>query len=345
LKKYYVTGNTAKGLVNYISSNLQNIKQTIILKHPSDSLKTSLIQQVIDSYQSNYEIEVLLSALSSKYLDGVIIREKSLAVICDRVAKNNKIPNAVEIDCSLFTKDKPAINTELKEKIIHHTEKAYKNFRTGLSIHDDLEAIYINEMDFDRANELAQEFIQRIMKNQEKQNRKSTTYHRLFGTNTADGVVNEVPHITERMKKVYYIKGRAGTGKSTFMRKVVKSCKEYGFDIEVYHCSFDPGSMDMVLVPELEFCMFDSTDPHEFFPTREGEEIIDLYEEAVKPGTDEKYEEQITKVHNHYKSFMKQGVKELKKAGEYREKYESQFIFTEEDKNAIVECINQQVIQ
>ncbi|KPH76678.1 hypothetical protein [Oceanobacillus caeni] len=104
MKKYYVTGNTAKGLVNYISSNLQNIKQTVILKHPSDSLKTSLIQQVIDSYQSNYEIEVLLSALSSKYLDGVIIREKSLAVICDRVAKNNKIPNAVEIDCSLFTK-------------------------------------------------------------------------------------------------------------------------------------------------------------------------------------------------------------------------------------------------
>lgn len=345
MKKYYTTGNTAEGLINHISSNLQNIKQVIILKHPSDSLKTGLIQQIIDSYQSHYEVEVLLSPFSSKYLDGVIVREKSFAVICDQLATHNSIPNSIEIECSLFTKDKREFNKELEEKVIYYTGKAYENFKTGLAVHDDLEEIYIKEMDFARANELAKDFTQQMMKNQKKQNRKSITYHRLFGTNTADGVVNEVPHIIEKMKKVYFIKGRAGTGKSTFMRKVVKACEEFGFDLELYHCSFDPGSLDMVLVPELEFCMFDSTDPHEFFPTREGEEIIDLYEEAVKPGTDEKYEKQITKVHNHYKSFMKQGVKELKKAGEYRDKYEDQFTFTEEEKNAIVEYIKEQVIQ
>ncbi|WP_068673122.1 hypothetical protein [Oceanobacillus sp. Castelsardo] len=346
MKKYYVTANTAEGLINHVSSNLQNIKQIIILKHPSNSLKTGLIQQVIDSFQPNYEIEVLLSSLSSKYLDGIIIRDKSLAVICDQVATTDiKTFNAIEIDCSLFIKDKPVLNKELEKKITYFTEKAYEKFKTGLTVHDDLETIFINEMDFNRANELAKELIQRIMENQSERNRVSTTYHRLFGTNTADGVVNEVPHIIEQMKKVFYIKGRAGTGKSTFMRKIVEACEDYGFDLELYHCSFDPGSLDMVLVPELEFCMFDSTDPHEFFPTREGEEIIDLYEEAVKPGTDEKYEEQISKVNNHYKSFMKQGVKELKKAGEYREKYEKQFSFTEEEKNAIFEFINKQVIQ
>src|SRR5690606_31689042 len=102
----------------------------------------------------------------------------------------------------------------------------------------------------------------------------------------ADGVVNEVPYILNQVKNVYHIKGRAGTGKSTFMRRVVAACEAYGFDLELYHCSFDPGSLDMLLVRELDFCIFDSTEPHEFFPTREGEQIIDLYEEAVNPGTD-----------------------------------------------------------
>ncbi|WP_156288254.1 hypothetical protein [Oceanobacillus salinisoli] len=344
MKKYYVSANTAEGFINHITTNLQNIKQIIILKHPSNTLKTAIIQDAVHTYKSNYDVEVLLSPLGKKHLDGIIIREKSLAIISNRIATTD-IAGAIEIDCSLFIKHKPTLDNELQEKFKYHTEEAYKNFATGLKIHDDLEEIYINEMNFKRANELAEEFIQNLLQNENKQDRQAHTYHRFFGTNTADGVVNEIPNLIEGIQNVYYIKGRAGTGKSTFMKKIAASCEEYGYDVQVYYCSFDPNSLDMVLVRDLDFCIFDSTDPHEYFPNRDGEKTLDLYEKLVTPGTDEKYEEQITKVNNHYKSYMKHGIKELKKAGEYLDEYEEQFTFTEEEKNHIIEFINEQIIQ
>ena len=43
----------------------------------------------------------------------------------------------------------------------------------------------------------------------------------------------------------------------------------------------------MVIVRELGFAIFDSTAPHEYFPSREGDEIIDMYALIVTPGTDE----------------------------------------------------------
>ncbi|MFD1849046.1 hypothetical protein [Oceanobacillus bengalensis] len=343
MKTYYVSGNTAEGFVTYLDSNVENIKQIIVLKHPSNTLKTTIINRLIVAYKDN-EIEVLKSPLSNNYLDGVIIRDKSIAIINNRLSTPD-LAGAIELDLSLFIKDKPNVNKEATEKFNLYTEKAYENFKTGLSVHDDLEEIYITEMNFKAADKLADSLIQKLLHNKRKQNRNAFTSHRLFGTNTADGVVNEVPHIIEQIKNVYYIKGRAGTGKSTFMKKVATACTQFGYDVELYHCSFDPNSLDMVIVRDLEFCMFDSTDPHEFFPSREGEEIIDLYEEAVTPGTDEKFEKQINEINNNYKAFMKKGVKDLKEAGIYLEKMEKNVVFTEKETDNITAFIKEQIVQ
>ena len=34
------------------------------------------------------------------------------------------------------------------------------------------------------------------------------------------------------------------------------------FDVEIYHCGFDPHSLDMVIVREVGIAIFDSTSPH-----------------------------------------------------------------------------------
>ncbi len=205
-------------------------------------------------------------------------------------------------------------------------QQAYDSFAEGLRIHDDLEAIYINQMDFERADEFAEDFITELLTDVPKKQREPRRFHRLFGTNTADGVVNVVPHLIENIKDVYYIKGRAGTGKSVFMKKIANACLDHGFDVEMYYCSFDPGSIDMVLVRELDFCIFDSTDPHEFFPQRDGEKVIDMYENFVAPGTDETYATEIDDVHKRYKSCMKKGVRFLKEAGEQWRKWEDDYM-------------------
>ncbi|WP_042221006.1 hypothetical protein [Oceanobacillus manasiensis] len=339
---YYVTANTAEGFFNLLSSNIEGLQQIISLKHASQKVKSQILKHLIQKYETTNAVEVLKSPLGEGYLDGVIIREKGIAFLNDSAIPHG-MESVIELDLSAFTSEKLVNNIVLQEKFKHHTEKAYKDFETGLRIHDDLEEIYIKEMHFEKANEMTGKFIQERLQGQPKKTRDAHEYHRLFGTTTVDGPVNVIPHITEKLSHVFYVKGRAGTGKSTFMKKVASACIQHGYDTEVYHCSFDPNSIDMVVVPGLNFCLFDSTDPHEFFPTREKDEVIDLYEGAVTPGTDEKYADKINKVNDHYKSYMKKGVVELKKAGEYLESLEQQYSSTEQEQKKILEFIEQQL--
>ena len=39
------------------------------------------------------------------------------------------------------------------------------------------------------------------------------------------------------------------------LKKLAKAAEEKGFEVEVYHCGFDPNSLDMVIVRELGFAI------------------------------------------------------------------------------------------
>ncbi|SET08659.1 hypothetical protein SAMN05216389_105113 [Oceanobacillus limi] len=347
LISYYVAGNTAEGFVNFLPSNVSNFNHVILLNHPSQTLKTHVLKSVISKYEDKSQLEILLSPLGSEFLDGVIIRDKSIAIVVDTLSTND-LAGAIEMDLNLFSAEEIPENekyVQTKAKFENETEKAYQNFETGLRIHDDLEEIYINEMNVSRANELAEEFIEELLQGIPKIDREAKVYTRLFGTNTKNGVVNVVPDLLKNQSRNVFIKGRAGTGKSTFMKKIKDACAKHGFDVELYHCSFDPNSVDMVLVRDLNFCIFDSTDPHEFFPERDGDETLDLYEELVTPGTDETYASEIDHLNNSYKSYMKKGIVHLKEAGSYLEQLEQHYVFHEQEVERMAGFILDKIVQ
>lgn len=74
------------------------------------------------------------------------------------------------------------------------------------------------------------------------------------------------------------LKGGPGTGKSTLMRRVAEKAERKGYYVERGFCSADPSSLDVVLVPEINFSICDGTAPHTFDPEMPGtsEHIIDL---------------------------------------------------------------------
>ena len=321
---YYATGNTAKGYINFVHTNIKGIEQVIVLNHPSFALKTAVLKSVISTFEEDVGLEILCSPFGEEYIEGIINRKESFAILTNMTAvkesMHTKIVNIEDLYLNMNA-DQSEIDNELF-RANHHRQRAYAHFSKGLGLHDNLEGIYINEMNFSKADQIAENFIADLLQNVSKQNRTSNIYRRFFGTNTAVGPINIVPKIIGDLSRRVYIKGRAGTGKSVFMKKVAKACEGYGLDIELYHCSFDPGSIDMVLVPELDFCIFDSTDPHEYSPLVDGDLIIDLYDKTVTPGTDEKYATEIKDVTQQYKAFLKKGTNSLNKAKLSQDKIE-----------------------
>lgn len=79
-------------------------------------------------------------------------------------------------------------------------------------------------------------------------------------------------------QRVFLLKGGAGCGKSTLMRRVAAALEEEGERVEYIVCSGDPDSLDAIHLPDLGAAIVDATAPHVREPELPGvvESYIDL---------------------------------------------------------------------
>ncbi len=308
---YYVSGHTARGSVNYFHENAQGINHVVVLKHDHPQVVSALLKAMM-AKQKLDGAEVILDPYGAGAVGGVLYRDAAVAFAGDRLITKRKADiHYTDVDLSAI-RSMPVL--QIDEELLQASfQQAYTAFKTGLEIHDELEAIYVAAMDFALADEAANVFLQQLFPEQGKatSNSKPLVYPRLFGTNTLSGMENVVLDLLKPLQKRVYVKGRAGTGKSVFMKKVWEACRLRGLDVEVYHCSFDPDSIDMLIVRALGFGIFDSTAPHEFFPERKEDEVIDLYTLTVAAGTDERHAAEINRLTKAYKAEMKRGLEHL----------------------------------
>ncbi|CAM4174979.1 PRK06851 family protein [Lederbergia lenta] len=330
--RYFAGGNTTQGFYNLYDSNLADLDRVFILSGKSSREKSYIIEQLLEKWtEAGYTIEVIHRANDYQRLEGLIIRTLSFAVIdgdLPRTIGKEYVGShweTIDMDQASRTANLDKSENEISElieKMEVAFDKAYQAYAEGLRVHDDWERIYINQMDFEKANETIHKSIADLFPETKTCQRESDTKHRFLGAATPEGPIDYVDNITEELKARYFLKGRAGTGKSTFLRKIVQEAKLRGYDIEVYHCGFDPESLDMVVVRALGWAIFDSTKPHEYFPSRPGDEIIDMYELTIAPGTDETFATEIAKIESAYRKHMDAGKKYLAEAKVYQDELE-----------------------
>lgn len=297
-KKYFARANTSSGCVNLIDKNIGDIKNIYILSGESKHTKGEILKKLSEKFEN---IECIYSPFEVGTLEGVILRDIKTAVL-DETLTNENIAGEI-IHCKGKTTEEKADNEKAKAAY-NELNKAYSKAK---EIHDEWEKIYIGRIDFDRLEAYSNELIYQLIGNK-KGNLGTYKYERFFGASTPDGSVNYIDNITQNLRKRYFIKGRPGTGKSTFLKKLAKAANDNGFGCEVYYCSFDKNSLDMVLIPDLSFCVFDSTSPHELFPEREGDSILDFYANGGLSGTDEEMANELSDVTDRYNKKIAEGL-------------------------------------
>ncbi len=124
----------------------------------------------------------------------------------------------------------------------------------------------------------------------------------LPGGNTSVGFYSYFKYVInpKEARKIYYFKGGPGVGKSHMMKKIGYEMVDRGFDVEFHHCSAEPSSVDVVVIPKLKVVLLDGTSPHADDPTYPGvvgstvnlgefinEEAIRKHRESVIRATDE----------------------------------------------------------
>lgn len=93
-----------------------------------------------------------------------------------------------------------------------------------------------------------------------------------LAANSAEGFFSEFGNCYDPFDgwKAYIIKGGPGTGKSSFMKKVLTAAEEKGETAEIVYCTGDPDSLDAVIFPKLKKVIMDGTSPHVVDPVLPG---------------------------------------------------------------------------
>jgi hypothetical protein len=335
IRNYYAGGNTARGFYSLFESNLQGLDRLFILKGGPGTGKSSLMK-AIGKYWSGQglDVEYIHCASDNDSIDGVVLPELKAAIV-DGTAPHviePAAPGAVEEYVNLGEAWDSKQLAESRARIEHLTsqisaayKEAYGTFETALKIHDEWEAIYIDHMDFSKADQLTGELMGTFFGDR-RVGKEAVVKHRFLGAATPMGAVDFVPNLTEDIKKRYLIKGRPGSGKSTMLKRLASAAENRGFDVEVYHCGFDPNSLDMIILRELGIAIFDSTAPHEYFPERESDEIVDMYEIAIEAGTDERYAGALKDISRRYGDKMKEAIASLAKAKKLHDELEAIYV-------------------
>jgi hypothetical protein len=318
-----------------MSSNMQNMERIGILVGPCENVKSKIIGDIGALWlNKGYEVEFMNSPLDKALVNGVINTKIRCGVV-DGTPPHPITPKAlgvVEEYVSFMSATNRNYLEKYKDEIIAIGDEKNKMlesschvFQEALTVHDEWERIYIENMDFDAVNRIASELKDEILKNKSKE-KTAIVRDRFLGASTPEGPIHFISNLTEGINKRYFIKGRPGTGKSTALRKILKAAREKGFDVESYHCGFDPNSLDMIIMKELGVAIFDSTHPHECFPEGRNDEIIDMYKECVKEGIDEKYKIQLDNIAIRYKEKIKQGTEYLQIAKGYSDDLEEIYL-------------------
>ena len=106
---------------------------------------------------------------------------------------------------------------------------------------------------------------------------------------------------SERIDKLFIIKGGPGTGKSTIMKKLAKEFVNYA-DITYILCSSDPTSLDGLIITKngVSIAIADGTAPHTIEPSYPGafEDIVNLGESFIIDGLIKNMDKIIRLSHN-----------------------------------------------
>lgn len=262
IRKIFPGANTSNGFYSYFDYIIpKDVNRIFCLKGGPGVGKSSLMKKVArDFSERGYDVEVFPCSSDPGSLDAVVVK-KLKVVLLDATAPHivdPKIPGAIDeiVNFGDFWNVDNLENNKVEivqcnKEIGSCFQRAFKYLKAAEPIFYDIESKNSDAMDFGKLNKFTDEFIEELFKGIENKNELSNPRH-LFGTAiTPIGHIDYADSLLQEAKKVYYLDGKIGYGKTTFLKRVYDKAVLKGLKVEVFHYPLIPEKIESIMITDL----------------------------------------------------------------------------------------------
>lgn len=262
IRKIFPGANTSNGFYSYFDYIIpKDVNRIFCLKGGPGVGKSSLMKKVArDFSERGYDVEVFPCSSDPGSLDAVVVK-KLKVVLLDATAPHivdPKIPGAIDeiVNFGDFWNVDNLENNKVEivqcnKEIGSCFQRAFKYLKAAEPIFYDIESKNRDAMDFGKLNKFTDEFIEELFKGIENKNELSDPRH-LFGTAiTPIGHIDYADSLLQEAKKVYYLDGKIGYGKTTFLKRIYDKAVLKGLKVEVFHYPLIPEKIESIMITDL----------------------------------------------------------------------------------------------
>lgn len=262
IRKIFPGANTSNGFYSYFDYIIPNdIKRIFCLKGGPGVGKSSLMKKVAREFSDKgYDVEVFPCSSDPGSLDAVLIK-KLKVVLLDGTSPHivdPKVPGAIDEivnfgdfwDVDNLENNKMEI-MQCNKNISSCFQRAFKYLKAAEPIFYDIESKHKDAMDFGKLNKFTDEFMEELFVGVENKEELSVARH-LFGTAiTPIGHIDYGDSLLQNAEKVYYLNGKIGYGKTTFLKRIYDRAIQKGLKVEVFHYPLIPEKIESIMITDL----------------------------------------------------------------------------------------------
>lgn len=262
IRKIFPGANTSSGFYSYFDYIIpKDVNRIFCLKGGPGVGKSSLMKKVVhDFVERGYDVEVFPCSSDPSSIDAVVVK-KLKVVLLDATAPHivdPKIPGAMDEIVNFgdfWNMDNLANNkmeiVQCNKKISACFQRAFKYLKAAEPIFYDIQSKNSDAMNFGKLNKFTDEFIDELFKGIENKEELSVPRH-LFGTAiTPIGHIDYTDSLLQDAEKVYYLDGKIGYGKTTFLKRVYDKAILKGLKVEVFHYPLIPEKIESIMITDL----------------------------------------------------------------------------------------------
>ena len=262
MRKLFPGANTSNGFYSYFNYIIpKDVNRIFCLKGGPGVGKSSLMKKVAREFaEIGYDVEVFPCSSDPGSLDAVVIK-KLKVVLLDATAPHivdPKIPGAIDeiVNFGDFWNVDNLENNKIEisqcnKEISGCFQRAFKYLKAAEPIFYDIEVKNSDAMDFGKLNKFTEEFMEELFKGVENKGVFSMPRH-LFGTAiTPIGHIDYADSLLQDAKKVYYLDGKIGYGKTTFLKRIYEKAVLKGLKVEVFHYPLIPEKIEGIMIEDL----------------------------------------------------------------------------------------------